>query len=78
MVQIIGDREMLVTAFFPRWLAMETVLLRGLDTAALTEDSRPPLGTYYVTGSYSYKGADGAQRTVFVVEPKSPATGRKR
>ena len=49
---------------------MGIVLLRGVDTTALTEDSRPPFGEYIVTGTYRYKSTDGAARTVFVVERK--------
>jgi hypothetical protein len=80
IIQILGDREMLVTMYAitdSRHPAMAAVLLRGVDTAKLTEDSDAPTGDYTVTGTYKYESAGGARRTVFVVEPKTPAAGRK-
>jgi hypothetical protein len=74
IVQILGNNEMLVTMRAYRSSASDSgvkvVLLRGVDTTALTEDSSPPFGEYVVTGTYRYKGTDGAARTVFVVERK--------
>lgn len=58
--------------------SMKVVLLRGINTTSLTEDSPPPLngytggpkpekiGKYLITGTYSYKSTNGARRTVFV------------
>jgi hypothetical protein len=75
IVQIVNDREMLVT--MKMHLAGEgaavkaaVVLVRGLDTRKLTEDSGAPPGAYSITGTYKYKSTAGTQRAVFVVEPK--------
>jgi methylmalonyl-CoA mutase N-terminal domain/subunit len=46
------------------------VLLRGINTTTLTEDSRLKTGTYPITGTYRYKSADGSSRTVFVSAPE--------
>ena len=74
IVQILDKNEMLVTMRVSPVRTSDSgvkvVLLRGVDTSSLTEDSRPPFGEYVVTGTYRYKSKDGGARTVFVVERK--------
>ncbi|MGA2063840.1 MAG: SHD1 domain-containing protein [Thermoguttaceae bacterium] len=80
ILQILGDRKMLVTMYAEtdsRHPAMAPVLLRGVDTSKLTEDSDVPVGDYTVTGTHTYTSTSGARRAVFVVEPKGPAAGGK-
>lgn len=71
IVQILGNKEMLVTmrvSVSLRDVVVGVVLLRGIDTTKLTEDSRPPFGTYPIAGTYRYESKDGVARTVFVAD----------
>jgi SLA1 homology domain 1, SHD1 len=71
IVQILGVNEMLVDMHVsPPLLTseMHVLLLRGVDTAKLTEDSQPPPGRYPITGTYRYSGINGGVHTVFVAD----------
>jgi hypothetical protein len=79
IVQILNKEEMLVVVsevavLKHSWKGQleggaAMILLRGLDTTQLTEDSVVPKGPYDITGTYSYTSKEGGRRTVLVAEP---------
>ena len=94
IVQILNDHEMLLTMHVSTGLpgshreSDDIVLLRGVGTRNLTEDSPPPfnevtggpkpekLGKYPITGTYRYKTTGGTIRTVFVADAEKAEADR--
>jgi hypothetical protein len=86
IVQILGDKEMLVTMKVSPGVKVAQIdgggatigglLLRGVDTTKLTEDSRPPFGRYPITGTYRYESTGGTTQTVFVADAEKAEADR--
>jgi hypothetical protein len=80
IVQVITGKECLVGVPIgsPSRGKTELCLLRGVNTESWTDDKTVDVdGTYTVSGKYSYQAANGAKRTVPVVEPEDQARDRK-
>ena len=92
IVQILNDKEMLITMHVSTGRLGgrdDVVLLRGVDTSKLTEDSPPPfngytggpkpekIGKYPITGTYRFKSTNGTTRTVFVADAGKAEADRR-
>jgi hypothetical protein len=70
VLQIVGDKEMLITTGYPDGRTSEPLLLRGVSSQGIVDDAKIGLPqTLKITGTDQYQATDGSVRTVFVLEP---------